>query len=101
MVCNFGGTVIGYVADDNVVPRQRLAVELVVTDPHAHDAAQPRKAVEVGGRYCPAHDHQPVRCSAVGWVEFGRLGFAARTRHTSGPKISCSRARSGIWRSSG
>jgi hypothetical protein len=86
MVCNFGGTVIGYIADENVVPRQRLAVELVVADPHAHDAAQPRKAVEVGGRHRPAHNHQPVRCSAVSWVEFGKARLRGADQAHIGPE---------------
>ena len=75
MVCDFSGAVIGYVADEDVAPRQRFAIELVVADPHAHDAAQPRKAIEVGRRHRPAHDHQAVRSSAVGRVKFGKARF--------------------------
>src|SRR6266481_1458136 len=78
MVSDFGRAVIRDVADEDVAPRQRLAVELVVADPHAHNAAQPRKAVEVSRGHRPAHNHQPIRRSAIIRVEFGesRLGGA-------------------------
>jgi len=78
MVGDFGGAVIGYVADEDVATGQRLAIELVIADPHAHDAAQPWKTVEVDRRHRPAHDHQPVCRSAIRRVEFGeaRLGGA-------------------------
>ena len=78
VVGDFGGAVIGYVADEDIALRQRLAVELVVANSHPHDATQARKAVEVGRRHRPTHDHQPVRRSAFGRVELGeaRLGGA-------------------------
>jgi len=86
MVGDFGGAVIGDVADQDVAPRQRLAVELVVADPHAHDAAQLRKALEIGRGDRPAHDHQPIRRSAIGRVELGKARFCGADQPRIGPE---------------
>ena len=86
MVGDFGGTVIGYVADEDVALRQRLAIELVVADAHPHDAAQAWKAVEVGRRHRPAHDHQPVCRNAIGRVEFGKARLGGADEMHLGPE---------------
>ena len=66
MVGDLGRAVIGHVADQDVARRGGGAVELVIADPHAHDRAQPRKALQIGAGDAKPHDHQPVSFGAIG-----------------------------------
>jgi hypothetical protein len=71
VVGDLGGAVIRHVADQHVARRRGRPVELVVTHPHPHDAAQLRKAREIGAGHRETHDHQPIGLGAVCIADLG------------------------------
>ncbi len=77
MIGDLGRAVIGHVADHDLPVGRRLAVDSVVPDPHADDAAQLGEPGEIGGADPLAQDHQTVGGGAVGIRQLGeRPGVA-------------------------
>jgi hypothetical protein len=74
MVGDLGRAVIGHIADEDVARGRGRPRDPVIADPHTHDCAEPRKALDVLGRDRITHDHKPFDLGAVGGAELGE-GF--------------------------
>ena len=86
VVGDLGGAVVRHVAHHHLARGGRCAIDLVVADTHAHDAAEVGEPGEVFGGHGMAHHHQAVDLGAVALLELRQVGDVAPHHAHVGPE---------------
>ncbi len=86
MVGHLGGAVVRDVAHHHLARGRCLAIDLVVANAHAHDAAEVGKPGEVLGGHRVPHDHQTIDLGAVALLELRQVGDVAPYHPHVGPE---------------